>query len=766
MSNKNKSDQSGPSAKRLPGDEALVRGELEQLFEAAGRKGLARAELDAWAAERGVGARLDAALDELEAAATVVLWNRRWIGVRHTDWTAGKVRTQGRGGALLLSGARGEAGFFIPARELKEARDGDLVLVRPVRSRRAGKGGGRRARSGVAGSGGSGGRLPEASVVKILARGAREVVGFIDPAQPRELAPFDSRSRLQVTLAERRPDLDGHFVVASLQAGARGAAGGGSGSRAGGRSRGQGAGVPAAHLEDLGPIDEPGTDVLVVLRHFEIPESHSAASLEDAGGRPSEPRPEDIRGRRDLREIPTITIDGESARDFDDAISIRRRPGRKGEPQGYELAVHIADVAHYVTEGGVLDLEAYDRGTSVYFPDRAIPMLPEALSNGLCSLRPEVERLAMTAFLEFSATGEPLGRRFAESVIRSDRRFTYTEVRDILGEPGKSQGRGFDGDPQIHDLLLVARDLMRQLFRRRTERGSIDFDLPEGDVILDTEGVTIGIKPGERNVAHRMIEEFMIAANEAVAAELVGAEEPALYRVHTEPDRERFEELRSFLEPLGIPLDLGPEALHPSHLQEVLRRVEGHAEETFVATLILRSMKRAEYHPECKGHYALASRTYTHFTSPIRRYPDLVVHRALKRLLRGERLAPHVDAAYRARLVGIAEHTSLTERRAERAERALLQWKVIRLLAPREGEVFSGRVTGVQPFGVFVQLDGYYADGLLPIADLTDDYYTFEAEKHRLVGRRGRVIRLADQLDVKLATVDPMRRLLTLGLPG
>ena len=570
-----------------------------------------------------------------------------------------------------------------------------------------------------------------------------------------------------MTLDESRPDLDGHFAVASLEENVR------SGS---GR-------VSAAQLEDLGSIDQPGTDVVVVLRHFEIPEAFSAGSLAAAAGRPAEPRAEDISGRNDLRAMATITIDGESARDFDDAISItRRRAGerRAGDDGGFDLAVHIADVAHYVPEGGVLDLEAYDRGTSVYFPDRAIPMLPEALSNGLCSLKPGVDRLAMTAFLEFSPSGELLGREFCESVIRSDRRFTYDEVSRILdgpGEPGAKNARPASparparplrdsvGDPKLHELLLAARDLMRLLLRRRTERGSIDFDLPEGDVILDTEGVTIGIKPGERNIAHRMIEEFMIAANEAVAAELVGAEEPALYRIHTEPDRARFEELRSFLEPLGIPLELGPEELHPSHLQEVLRRVEGHPEETFVATLILRAMKRAVYDPECKGHYALASRTYTHFTSPIRRYPDLIVHRALKRLLSGKRLSADAEAVYRARLEAIAEHASTTERRAERAERTLLQWKVIRLLAPREGEVFSGRVTGVQTFGIFVELDGYYVDGLLPIAALTDDYYTFEAEQHRLVGRKGRILRLADRLDVKLASVEPMRRLLTLGLP-
>ena len=368
----------------------------------------------------------------------------------------------------------------------------------------------------------------------------------------------------------------------------------------------------------------------------------------------------------------------------------------------------------------------------------------------------------MSAFLEFSAAGELLKRSFAESVIRSDRRFTYSEVHALLEGDDAGGKTDYVGDPKLYQLLQTARELTALLFERRTRRGSIDFDLPEGNVILDTEGVTVGVKPGERNLAHRMIEEFMIAANEAVASELVGAEAPALYRVHTEPDRARFEELRSFLEPLGIPFELGPEEVHPTHLQEVLRRVQGHAEEQFVNTLILRAMKRALYEPDCKGHYALASRYYTHFTSPIRRYPDLIVHRALKRLIAGAEWKETEKAALRGRLPAIAEHSSDTERRAERAERALLQWKVVRLLAPRQGEVFSGRVTGVQPFGLFVQLEDYYVDGLLPIAALTDDYYTYEAEKHRLVGRRGKAHRLADRLDVVLKNADPIRRFLDL----
>jgi ribonuclease R len=452
-----------------------------------------------------------------------------------------------------------------------------------------------------------------------------------------------------------------------------------------------------------------------------------------------------------------VTIDGDSARDFDDAISVERLADG-----GFVLGVHIADVAHYVREGGVLDLEAYRRGTSVYFPERAVPMLPETLSNGLCSLRPGVPRLAVSVLLEMSGAGEVRSRRFAETVICSRRRLTYSEVRRLLEEPEPSDEGEYG---EVLGALRQAHELMTLLHRRRLARGSIDFDLPEGDVILDLDGVTVGVRPGERTVAHRIIEEFMIAANEAVAAELEGRDAPALYRIHEEPDRGRLEELRELLKPLGIPLEVDVEHLHPTVLQEVLRRVEGHREESFVATLVLRAMKRALYFPESRGHYALSSRHYTHFTSPIRRYPDLLVHRQLKAILHGEPAEGPPEELLRERLPTLADHTSATERRAERAERLLLQWKVVRFLQGREGEEFSGRVTGVQPYGLFVQLTDLYVDGLLPIANLVDDYYEFRPELHRLEGRKGKIFRLADELTVALVEVDLLRRGLVLGLP-
>ncbi len=759
------------------GAEGVVRADLLDFLTEAGRKGRARADVDEWARRSGAPDLAKEALDVLLRQGEVIEWRRRLLALRHTDWRVGTIRRVGGGGgrqrqagdgrrgpgtgrrgggssargrrdsgtrrgpgrgperspmrgrnrgggrsdrgALFLGGAGSEATHFIPASNLRGARDGDRVLVRPAGSRRRGSSGPRP------------GKLPEATVVKVLARGRSEIVGFLRGGDRLELVPFDSRVRLDVELPDGSEALAGRFVAAVLAPEAEAA-------------RGR---VPVTSLDDLGDPTEAGTDVRVVLRHFEIPEVFPPDVLEQAAGFPETPPPPGPE-REDLRSLVTVTIDGRTARDFDDAISLTERPDG-----GVSLAVHIADVAEYVTVGSPLDREAYRRGTSVYFPDRAVPMLPESLSNGLCSLRPGVERFTLTAFLELSAAGELESRRFAESVIVSDRRLTYSEVRRVLEEP--QDGDRAEYGPVL-ELLESARRLMERLFRQRLDRGSIDFDLPEGSVVLDTDGVTVGVKPGERNVAHRIIEELMIATNEAVARELSGAELPALYRVHDEPERGRFEELRSFLEPLGIPLELTAEMLHPSLLQEVLRAVEGHDEEPFVSTLVLRAMKRAYYDPDCRGHYALASPAYSHFTSPIRRYPDLLVHRELKRWLRARSDEDREER--RRRLPAIAESTSATERRAERAERTLLQWKIVRLLEERTDEVFRARVTGVQPFGLFVQLDDYFVDALLPVAELTDDFYTYEEERHRLVGRSGKTYRLADAVDVRLIDVDVVGR--------
>jgi ribonuclease R len=456
-----------------------------------------------------------------------------------------------------------------------------------------------------------------------------------------------------------------------------------------------------------------------------------------------------------------ITIDGESARDFDDAVSIERL-----ENGFFRLGVHIADVAHYVQEGTPLDSEAYRRGTSVYYPDRAIPMLPEGLSNGLCSLRPNVPRLTLSAFLDIDRDGHIVASRFAETVIRSARRMTYNEVRRILEEPQSGDTADAAEYGAVLPALREMHVLMTILHHARLVRGSIDFDLPEGNVELGTDGTVVGVTAAQRNIAHRIIEEFMIAANEAVAQELETRGVPALYRVHDQPSPDRLAELRDLLAPLGITLRGNYDSLHPTFLQEVVKQAQGTPAEPFVSSVVLRTMQRAVYSPECRGHYALASRYYAHFTSPIRRYPDLVVHRSLRALLRGgEELAERLKIA--DRLPAMGEHTSLTERRAEQSERDLLQWKKVRFLADRVGDTFPGRITGVQPFGFFVQLDELFVDGLVPIRSLADDYYLYESDAHRLVGEhKRRVFQLADAVEVELTGVSLRHRGLDFKIAG
>jgi ribonuclease R len=709
-------------------------------LDAAGRRGLTAPELAERMAETSAEpGEFHGALAALTALATLAATGKafesdgRWVAVAQTTMKTGTIERLEGGDALLKTkppGQNPEASFFVPRRHLKGALDGDTVLVRLLAHKRTG----------------GGKRLPEVTVVKVIGERYATLVGTVEiPAGVEEdgertLAPFDRRVPLALDLVGADDLPEGWFVVAAVE------------RRAGKEPR-------ARVIEVLGDPEEPGVDVKVVLRHFEIPDEFPPEVLEAAEDLPNHPGPGDFAGREDLRQDVIVTIDGESARDFDDAISIARLPGG-----GFRLGVHIADVAHYVAEGGTLDLEAYRRGTSVYYPERAIPMLPERLSNGLCSLVPRKPRLTVSAFLDLGPDGQVRARRFAETVIESARRLTYNKVRRVLEEPREEDAAEYG---EVLPRLFLLRELMAILHRMRDERGSIDFDLPEGDVVLDTDGIMVGVLPEERNVAHRIVEECMIAANEAVAFELVSKEIPALFRFHDVPSPARLAELRDLLTPFGIALPEELLDLHPDVLQRVLREAAGRPDEKFITSVVLRTMQRAFYDPECRGHYALASRYYTHFTSPIRRYPDLVVHRSLKALLHGRTAEEAARTHLVERLPAMAAHTSATEKRSEQSERDLLQWKKVRFLADRVGERFRGRITGVQPFGLFVQLENFYVDGLVPIRTMGDDYYIYEAEAHRLVGERhGRVFQLADPVEVILTGADLRHRGLDFQLVG
>jgi ribonuclease R len=705
-----------------PGAEGPVRERAFAVIDGAGREGIAEADLRRRLERETGGRELDAALRTLRERGRAVAVEERWYAVEHTPWAVGIVDPIDTGDALLRPGYRQEPEMLIRRRSLNGAVSGDTVLVRRM-GRKAGP---------------SDWKLPEGAVLQILAQRHETLVGTLETAGGRRwLVPYDTKLSIELEVVDAEAIPETHYVVVAVE----------RGRVAVGRV-----------VEDLGDPAEPGVDVQVVLRHYGIPEDFPAPVLESLRAYPPDPRPEDWAGREDLREQVIVTIDGESSRDFDDAVSVERLPGGL-----FRLGVHIADVGHYVGEGTALDGEAYRRGTSVYYPDRAIPMLPEALSNGLCSLRPHVPRLTLSAFLDIDRDGRITAGRFAETVIRSTRRLTYNEVRRLLEEPRAGDSAEYG---PVLKALRDMRILMGILHQARMVRGSIDFDLPEGNVELGTDGTVVGVTAAQRNVAHRIIEEFMIAANEAVAQELETRGVPALYRVHDAPSPDRLAELRDLLAPLGIELRGNYDSLHPTFLQEVLRVAQGMPAEPFVSTVVLRTMQRALYSPECRGHYALASRYYAHFTSPIRRYPDLVVHRSLRALVQGgDALLERMQIA--DRLPAIGEHTSFTERRAEQSERDLLQWKKVRFLADRVGDTFPGRITGVQPFGLFVQLDDLFVDGLVPIRTMADDYYLYEADSHRLVGEHyRRVFRLADAVEVELAGINLRRRGLDFKIAG
>ena len=508
--------------------------------------------------------------------------------------------------------------------------------------------------------------------------------------------------------------------------------------------------------EVLGDIDAPGVDTEIIIRKYGIPDAHSDEAVREAVRLGAVVSDRDLHGRTDFRNFPTVTIDGEHARDFDDAITIEKLANGN-----YWLGVHIADVSHYVQEGSALDREAYERGTSVYFPERAVHMFPAELATGLCSLNPHVDRLVQSCLMEVDRRGQVIRHEFHDGVINSTERMTYTAVNGILT----------DRDPQLMkryaDLVPMfeaMRDLFQILNDARRRRGSIDFDLHEAEVIMDDGGVVEAIIALERNVAHRMIEEFMLLANETVASYLEAQNAPTLYRIHEEPDILKVAKFEEFISGFGYSLAAPANALRPRHFQKLIERIHGKPEEKPIAFLMLRTMQKARYAPENLGHFGLAAPSYTHFTSPIRRYPDLVVHRALRAARHGA-LTDETREEWTEELPEVARHTSEMERRADDAERELLQWKKVKFMADKVGDEFEGYVTGVASFGLFIELVEHFVEGLVHVSTMADDYYRFVESAHLLRGENThKVYRLGDKVKVQVIRVNMELRQVDLGL--
>jgi ribonuclease R len=617
----------------------------------------------------------------------------------------------------------GGGDIYIGNTHLSEAMHGDRVVVRIERIKDGGRAEGR--------------------IIRILERANSSIVGRYDRDDNGMgyVAPFDRRVLMDIVVpaGQEGGASPGEMVIVELTrwpTATRGAIG---------------------HVtEVLGDIDAPGVDTEIIIRKFGIPDVHSPEAVAEAVRLGTTVADRDIRGRSDFRGVPTVTIDGEHARDFDDAITIETLPNGH-----FWLGVHIADVSHYVQEGSALDREAYERGTSVYFPERAVHMFPSELATGLCSLIPHVDRLVQSCFMEIDRRGLVVRHEFHDGVINSDERMTYTAVNGILT----------DRDPALLERyapLVPMFEQMRELFQilndARRRRGSIDFDLNEAEVIIDAGGVVEAIIALRRNVAHRLIEEFMLLANETVATHLEAQAAPALYRIHEEPDILKVAKFEEFISGFGYTLAAPVNTLRPKHFQKLLEKIRGKPEEKPIAMLMLRTMQKARYGPENLGHFGLASPSYTHFTSPIRRYPDLVVHRAL-RASRHNLLTDEAREEWDDELPEVARHTSEMERRADDAERELLQWKKVKFMADKVGDEFEGYVTGVAAFGLFVELIEHFVEGMVHVSTMADDYYRFIEGGHLLRGENThKVYRLGDKVKVQVVRVNMEMRQVDLGL--
>lgn len=636
----------------------------------------------------------------------VQIRKRRYALPERVSAVKGKLRVHPDGFGFVET-EEGET-IFVPPRKIGRALDGDIVLVRVERTTKKG---------------------PEGSIISVLERQRKNIVGYLVKKNKFFFVePEDRRLPFIIFIPKKRRHKakEGHLVVTKII------------------EPHSDFGVPLGEIiRDLGDPNELAPHCYATIYNYNLPYEFSKKIERDLEKLPEEVREEDKRGRVDLRAYSFITIDGENARDFDDAICVKKT--RKG----YKLWVAIADVAHYVKKGSFLDQEAYLRGTSVYFPIMVLPMFPTKLSNHLCSLNPRVDRLVMVVEIEFDKRGEILKRNFYEGVIHSKARLTYTEVRKMLVDKDKNVIQKYK---DLYPMLIEAGELAQILREKRISRGSLDFDLPEPEIIINLEGQIENIIKRERNLAHMLIEDFMIAANEAVAEFLTEKGYPFLYRIHERPDENKINELFTFLPLENRDINLKGE-ITPKVIQEFLELTKEHPLGYLYHHFILRSLKQAKYSPENIGHFGLASSCYCHFTSPIRRYPDLVVHRVLKKVLKRKK-SPYKEDE----LIEMGKYLSRQERIAEEAEREVLKKFQCFFMKDKIGELFEGTISGVTAFGFFVDLSNYLVSGVVRLADLLDDYYILDEKGIALIGKNtGKVFQIGQKVRVKLKEVD-MRR--------
>ncbi|MBU5488353.1 ribonuclease R [Clostridium sp. MSJ-8] len=623
----------------------------------------------------------------------------------------GRLQAHSKGYGFLIPDVEGEKDVFIPSNCMNGALNGDRVLVQVTREDRNGK-------------------KREGEIEKVIERANKRVVGvYEDSRNFGFVVAEDTRINQDIFISKKDKNgaKEGDVVIVEITKWPE--------------KRRSPEGIV---VEVLGQKGDVGLDILTIIKKFGLPEEFPHKVQAFAESIPQEVDPKEINRRRDLRDIKMVTIDGEDAKDLDDAVSIEKLPNNR-----FKLGVHIADVSHYVREKNPLDKEALKRGTSVYLIDRVIPMLPRELSNGICSLNPQVDRLALSCFMTIDNNGKVLDHEIMESVIKTNERMTYTDVTKILRDNDKELMQRYDY--LIEDFKCME-ELANILYKKRIKRGAIDFDFEEAKITLDEKGKPIEIKPYEREIANRMIEEFMLVCNETIAEHMYWTNLPFVYRIHENPDSEKLEKFKEFIFNLGHFVRWSPE-IKPRDLQKVLDEFKGEKEEVVVSTLLLRSMMQARYSPENVGHFGLAAEYYCHFTSPIRRYPDLQIHRIIKEHLNGK-----IDEGRANKLISLVDYASKqsseTERIAQEAEREVDDLKKAEYMLDRIGEEFSGYISSVTSFGMFVELPNTI-EGLVHITALDDDYYIYDEDHLCLIGeRKKKIYRLGDAVKVSCSRVD------------
>ncbi|MFG6148076.1 ribonuclease R [Halobacillus sp. B23F22_1] len=666
------------------------------------------------------------ALNELEEEGELVRTRKNRFGLpEKMNLVRGKIQMHAKGFAFLIPDDDAKDDVYLHHSDLHSAMNNDKVLVRIEKRDEEGN-------------------RPEGSVIRILERATSRVVGTYESSRNFGFVVADDKRiphDIFIPKAQANGAVDGHKVIVEIT-----------------KFPEERMSAEGEIVEILGHKNDPGIDIISIIHKHGIKTEFPEEVLEQAGQTPEQISEDEIKNRRDLRDETIVTIDGADAKDLDDAVMVKQL-----DNGNYKLGVHIADVTYYVEEGSPIDKEARERATSVYLVDRVIPMIPHRLSNGICSLNPQVDRLTLSCEMEINASGEVVGHEIFQSVIKTNERMTYKDVNSILEDNDEELSEKYK---DLVPMFKEMEDLAATLRKKRFGRGAIDFDFKEAGVIVDEEGKAVDVKLRERSVAERLIEEFMLAANETVAEHFHWMDVPFIHRIHEDPDESKLQNFFEFVANLGYSVKGSAENVHPQALQKVLESVKDTQEEMIISKLMLRSMQQAKYDPQSLGHFGLSTEFYTHFTSPIRRYPDLIVHRLIRTYLVNKDVDYKTRKHWKDQLPDIAKHSSEMERAAVDAERETDDLKKAEYMQDKIGEEYDGVISSVTSFGLFVELPNT-VEGLVHVSTLTDDYYNFQEKQFAMIGERtGNMYRIGDEITIRVANVNLDERVVDFEIVG